>query len=179
MKEKRYFCDWWDKNWKRNFLIVLAISVCIGFAWMFVFGTTKNFDYPEEMYKELETAYIPYVHEDVGVDWIGLKEAVHGLKDPIVYDDEMTLIYGYDTAAVTVILDENYKTISVERSTSNDGTYVGAVIRNNVGNYLIYTFVIFVILIVPVFIFIYTPSEFHKWLDGKLSKRHKKRKNKT
>ncbi len=178
MKEKRYFCDWWDKNYIRNSIIIAIIAVFLTSVFCFAFGGFAKLDYPEEMYKELETAYIPYVHEGIGIDVIGLKKAVYGLEDPIFYSDGVKLIYGYNTAIVTIVLDENYNTISVERKTQNDGTHKRNVIGVNIGNYGIYTFSIWTGLLIIGFIFIYIPSEIHKWVDEKLSKRNKKRKNK-
>lgn len=179
MKEKRYFCDWWDKNYIRNSIIIAIIAVFLTSVFCFAFGGFVKSDYPEEMYKELEIAYIPYVHEGIGIDVIGLKKAVYGLEDPIFYSDGVKLIYGYNTAIVTIVLDENYNTVSVERSTQNDGSHVRNAIGVNIGNYGIYTLVICGVLLTIGFIFIYTPSEFHKWLDETLSKKHKKRKNKA
>lgn len=172
MKEKRYFCDWWNKNWIRNSIIIAIIAVIITSVFCFAVGGFVKSDYPEEIYKELETAYIPYVHEGIGIDITGLKKAVYGLQDPIFYSDRVELIYGYNRASVTIVLDENYNTVSVKRSTQNDETYKRNVISANLKFYQIFIFSIWSGLLIIGLIFIYIPSKIHKWVDEKLSKRN-------
>lgn len=94
MEEKRYFCDWYDDytNKKQKTMItwvIIAISFCIVLVGMLVYGDFSVFKYPEETFQEMEQSYIPYVHEGVGIDIIGLKGAVHGLKDPIISDENI------------------------------------------------------------------------------------------
>lgn len=178
MEEKRYFCDWYDDytNKKQKTMItwfIIAISFCIVLVGTLVYGDFSVFKYPEETFQEMEQAYIPYVHEGVGIDIIGLKGAVHGLKNPIISDENIELTYGYTNCAVTVTLDKNYNTLYVDRSAQNEQEYVRQAIITNLGSFVLYVVVLtlalhaityFAMWVVCLFSFI------HKFIDKKLVK---------
>lgn len=136
MKEKWYFCSWWDNMKMRKkvtfFLSLAIVNILASLALMYFLGNFSVSDYPEDTYKSLEEAYLPYVHEGVGIDLIGLKKAVHGLGSPIVYNDEIQIRYGYTTKYVTITLDKNYKTTKIERNAKTESEYAKIATRSNI-----------------------------------------------
>ena len=179
MEEKRYFYDWYDdsKKHKRKIsLALIVLSFFIVIVGMFVYGDFSVFKYPEETFQEMEQAYIPYVHEGVGIDIIGLEGAVHGLKNPIISDENIEFTYGYTTCAITVTLDKNYNTLFVDRSAQTEQEYLRAVIITNIASFVLYVVVltlalhaIYIVVMNVICLF----SFIHKFIDKKLSKNKK------
>lgn len=176
MKEKRYFNMWWDNMEKKKktkcHLIMIGVAALVVLGIMLYLGSFEVSDYPEDEYVNLEAAYLPYVHEGVGIDIIGLKGAVHGLKDPIITDSEIQITYGYISKSVTIILDKNYVTKSIERSTYTESEYKRSEVVTTIADFLLFTFLFYAIELV-IGLLIHMASIAHQGLDEFIAK-HKR-----
>ena len=173
MEEKRYLYKLWDNAQNKSKIIfifvMVALASCIVLVATLLYGDFSVLDYQEEDFQKLEQAYIPYVHEGIGIDLVGLKGAVHSLCDPIISDEAIELTYGYFDYNVTVTLDKNYKVMHIDRSANTEQEYVKQVITSNIGLFFFYTLLLLLMMFVILTV-IYATSYCHALIDKKRSK---------
>lgn len=169
MKDKRYLCDWWDNKegkQKRKIVFIKFIAIILAFiAFLVYFYEDSIFNYPEEKYKELEKVYLSYIHEETGIDMIGLRNAVNTMKEPAISEENMEITYGYEYCSVTVILDKNYKTVAVNRDANTKGAYLIKTIFSEAGLVLIGAIIVLTIIQDMISYMIYAISQTNKAIN--------------